>query len=118
MLDAVRRREMVNKTLLSMLLFSALIAGLFLTAAPFELSQVCVFADPSGLGPLPQPDYDSGWVNLPKATPHGNPYGLIYPEYVTPTETTLNHNLGTNNILVYVLADDGPRHDLETQPRL
>jgi len=53
------------------------------------------------------PDYDSGWVNLPKAVPWDNPGTIIYPDDVTPTETSLNHNLGTYNILVNVMANDG-----------
>ena len=47
------------------------------------------------------PEYDSGWVNLPRATTGP---GILPPVY--PTETTFDHNLGTYDVLVYVLADD------------
>ena len=86
---------MIRKELLSIFLFVAMIAGLFLITNPSTRAPE--------LDSLPPPDYDSGLINLPKAT--AVVIGLII-DHVNPTTTTLTHSLGTYNILVQVLAID------------
>jgi hypothetical protein len=101
---------MIKQRSFSISLVLALIAGLFLVTFSISLAggraQVAQ-ASSLGIGSLPPPDYDSGWINLPKAVAWDNPGTIIYPDDVYPSETTLSHNLGTYDILVYVLASDG-----------
>jgi hypothetical protein len=66
-----------------------------------DLETQLIILNASKLG---KPDYDSGWMNLLKATAY---YSGLFIDHVNPTSTTLNHNLGTYDILVYVLAGDG-----------